>query len=57
MYLSLLYEGIFRSDSEKQEIIRNIGREYYLVTFPYDKSKETLDFDFSAEVKIWKDTG
>ena len=33
------------------------GREYYRVTFPYDKTKEILDWPFSARVKIWKDTG
>lgn len=33
------------------------GREYYCVTFPYDKTKEILDFPYSAYVKIWKDTG
>jgi hypothetical protein len=33
------------------------GREYYKVTFPYDETKETLEWSFSAEVMIWKDTG
>ena len=33
------------------------GREYYSVTFPYDKTKESLDWYYSACVKIWKDTG
>lgn len=33
------------------------GREYYRVTFPLDKAKETLHHGFSARVKIWKDTG
>ena len=32
-------------------------REYYRVTFPYDKTKERLEWSFSARVKIWKDTG
>lgn len=47
----------FCSGDKRTEISKNVGREYYIVTFPYDKSKETLDFDFSSEVKIWKDTG
>ena len=33
------------------------GREYYQVTFPYDRTKEILDFPYSAYVKIWKETG
>ena len=47
----------FYSDDKRPEIVNNIGREYYTITFLYDKSKETLDFDFASEVKIWKDTG
>jgi hypothetical protein len=33
------------------------GRIFYIVTFLYDKTKETLDEDFAAEVRIWADTG
>ncbi len=47
----------FCSGDKRTEIAKNVGREYYIITYPYDKSKETLDFDFSSEVKIWKDTG
>ena len=48
-------EGIFESNDQREEIQKNIGREYYEITFPYDASEERLDFGFSAKVKIWKD--
>jgi hypothetical protein len=35
----------------------NAGRDYYVVTFLYDKSEEKLGYDFSAQVHIWADTG
>lgn len=41
----------------QEEFMKNIGREYYVITFPYDKSKIKLDFDFAAKVRVWKDTG
>lgn len=41
----------------KEEFRKNIGREYYVITFPYDNSKVKLDFDFAAKVRVWKDTG
>lgn len=47
----------FDSDDERPEIAKNIGREYYTVTFLYDQSKESLDFGFASKVRIWKDTG
>ena len=50
-------EGIFESNDQREEIQKNIGREYYEIVFPYDESEERLDFDFSAKVKIWKDNG
>lgn len=50
-------EGVFNSDDKRAEIKKNIGREYYIVTFPYDKSKEKLDFNYSSMIKIWKDSG
>ncbi|MEG1866909.1 MAG: hypothetical protein RR331_08575 [Bacteroides sp.] len=50
-------EGIFESADERPEVQKNVGRKFYIVTFPYDKSKETLDFDFSSSVKIWENTG
>jgi hypothetical protein len=33
------------------------GCEYYRVTFPYDETKERLDWSYSAFVEILKDTG
>lgn len=50
-------EGVFETNDTRQEVAKNIGREFYEITYFYDKSKETLDFDFSAKVKVWKDTG
>lgn len=53
----VITEGVFGSDDKRSEIKRNVGRKYYEVTYSYDKSKETLDFDFSAKVRVWKDSG
>lgn len=53
----IITEGVFESDDKRSEIKSNIGREYYEITYSYDKSKEVLDFDFSAKVRIWKDSG
>lgn len=50
-------EGVFKSNDGRAKIKKNIGRKYYEIKYPYDKSKETLEFDFSAKVRIWKDTG
>ena len=32
-------------------------RYYYVVTYLYDKTEETLEWDYAAEVRIWEDTG
>ena len=50
-------EEVFDTDDKRRKISRNIGREYYEVTYSYDKSREVLNFDFSAKVRVWKDTG
>ncbi|MEG0455184.1 MAG: hypothetical protein RR559_07565, partial [Bacteroides sp.] len=34
----IITEGVFNSDDKRAEIRKNIGREYYIVTFPYDRS-------------------
>lgn len=47
----------FQASGTSPEEAKCTGREYYTVTFPYDKTKECLDFDFAARVDIWKDTG
>lgn len=54
-----IISGVEKYDTEdtRTESIQNIGREYYTVTFPYDKSKEILDFDYASQVRVWKDTG
>ena len=33
------------------------GKEYYTITFPYDKNKETLYWFYAACVQIWAETG
>lgn len=53
----VITDGVFETTDKRPEIKKNIGREYYEVTYSYDKSKELLDFDFSAKVRIWKDSG
>ena len=35
----------------------NVGRAYYMITYWYDKTKERLEEDFAAIVRIWADTG
>lgn len=52
-----IHEGVFKSTDNRLEVKKNVGREYYEVVYPYDKTKETLEFNFSAKVRIWKDTG
>ncbi len=47
----------FQASDTSPEKVEYIGREYYTVTFPYDKTKECLEFDYAAKVYIWKDTG
>ena len=38
------------------EIKKQIGREYYTVTFTYDSTSVKFAFDYAAKVRIWKDT-
>lgn len=47
----------FKTDDTRAEISKNIGREYYEVYFPYDSTKEKLEWDFTSKVYIWKDNG
>lgn len=47
----------FSDNDKRPEIQKNIGREYYTVIFPYDESKEELDFPYASRVRVWKDTG
>lgn len=53
----VIQEKIFASDDKRQEVQQNVGREYYDVIFPYDTTKEQLEWDFASCVSIWKDTG
>ena len=34
-----------------------MGRAFYTIIYWYDKTKERLEEDFAAKVKIWADTG
>lgn len=53
----LISEESFESDDERKEIQKNINRKYYIITFPCDTTKEILDFNYTSQVEIWKDTG
>lgn len=48
---------VYNTGLKHEELRKLIGREYYTVTFPCDKTKEHLEMDFTSQVKIWKDTG
>ena len=43
------------SDTNPEGI--NVGRAFYTIIYWYDKTKERLEEDFAAKVKIWADTG
>lgn len=47
----------FRANDKRSIIQNNVGREFYELTYPYDPAKETLDWNYAALVKIWKDNG
>lgn len=38
------------------EIRKQIGREYYTITFTYDSTSVRFAFNYAAKVRIWKDT-
>lgn len=43
-------EGVFKSNDGRAKIKKNIGRKYYEIKYPYDKSKETLEVNFSSSL-------
>lgn len=45
------------STNHRPEILRNIGRKYYRVTYLYDKAKELFACNYAAQVDIWADDG
>lgn len=47
----------FKTDDHRIEISKNTGRKYYEVTFPYDREKERLEWDYASKIGIWKDSG
>ena len=44
------YEGVYKGGDHK-------GKSFYTVTYPYDKTKEKLEYDYSAQVYILNKTG
>ena len=44
-------------NDNRLEIQKNKNREYYEITFPYDTTKVTLDWNYASKVQIWSDTG
>ena len=53
----VITEATFNEKGKSEIYKKNRGRKYYIVTFPYDKSKEYLDYDYTSQVLIWKDSG
>ena len=51
MYLDSTHVERFPEDR------KNIGRKYYVVTFPYDHAQEQLEWGYAAKVEIWEDDG
>lgn len=47
----------YKDGDMRPEIQKNNGRKYYTVSFLYDPSKETLEWDFTSKIDIWQDTG
>ncbi|MBQ7686137.1 MAG: hypothetical protein IJT28_02750 [Bacteroidaceae bacterium] len=46
------------SNNQRPDIQRNLGREYYIVTFYYDEAtKAKIKYDYAGEVRIWADNG
>ncbi len=46
------------SNNQRQDIQKNVGREYYAVTFYYnDETKAKIKYDYAALVRIWADDG
>ena len=46
------------SNNQRQDIQKNVGREYYAVTFYYnDETKAKIKYDYAATVRIWADSG
>ena len=46
------------SNNPRQDIQKNVGREYYAVTFYYNgETKTKIKYDYAALVRIWADDG
>lgn len=48
---------IFESDDKRKEIQNNVGRSFYEVAFPYDKTKEILEWEYASKIRVWADNG
>lgn len=53
----IITKHIFQTQYKDELYTKNIGREYYTVTFPYDKKEELFETDYTSQVEIWEDTG
>ena len=47
----------FKEVSKKSINKENWDRGYYVITFPYDTTKESFGLDYAAQVTIWSNTG
>lgn len=47
----------FQTDDTRPEISKNIGREYYEVSFIYDPTKERLEWNYTSQTMVWVDNG
>ena len=56
-YKAPTIERIVVPPSETNPEGTNVGRAFYTIIYWYDKTKERLEEDFAAKVKIWADTG
>lgn len=53
----MITEGVYQAQYDNEIYTKHNGREYYVVTFPYDKKKELFEWNYTSQVEIWKDTG
>lgn len=47
----------FKPHDNRTEIAQNIDRQYYEITFPYNKTNRQLEWNYASIVSVWKDTG
>ena len=48
----------YYSNNQRADIQKNVGREYYAVTFYYnEETKARIKYDYGVQVRIWADSG